>query len=413
METQYLYPKNPKKIKYPIYSSFWSISDHVFFLKSVYRPNDSNLKKNLQDFYPDAEIILTNSGTSALVVGLKYLKVAKGDEVILSNFNCPNVIEAILTVGAKPVLIDLNTNHSISLNKIKKHLNANTKAIILTHLYGCHDDLEIIDWARENNIYIIDDAAQAMFSYQNGKPVGSLGDIGILSFGGTKPIPSIGGGALLLNRTISELCDMDEEKKEEVILDYKNHLKTQLAIKIKKSRVLSLFTNYWRKLEILPSYNNSKLDSLPEKTEVINPKRMSIVRSLLIDKHLQKTKKILEINIYNASLCYTMLQEIEEKYGVKIIFSTQNVYLNYFTIIFKEPSDRYECSVHLAEKGIQTCWNYLPLSEIPIFSKYATESENIDFLWPRVLSIPFKYPLVDKDLKYICSQILKYLENKN
>ena len=45
--------------------------------------------------------------------------MAKGDEVILSNFNCPNVIEAILTVGAKPVLIDLNTNHSISLNKIK------------------------------------------------------------------------------------------------------------------------------------------------------------------------------------------------------------------------------------------------------------------------------------------------------
>ncbi|PGQ44415.1 dTDP-4-dehydro-6-deoxy-D-glucose 4-aminotransferase, partial [Bacillus thuringiensis] len=71
-------------------------------------------------------------------------------------------------------------------------------------------------------------------------------------------------------------------------------------------------------------YNNSKLDSLPEKTEVINPKRMSIVRSLLIDKHLQKTKKILEINICNASLCYTMLQEIEEKYGVKIIFSAQN-----------------------------------------------------------------------------------------
>lgn len=94
---------------------------------------------------------------------------------------------------------------------------------------------------------------------------------------------------------------------------------------------------------------------------------MSIVRSLLIDKHLQKTKKILEINICNASLCYTMLQEIEEKYGVKIIFSAQNVYLNYFTIIFKESSDRYECSVHLAEKGIQTCWNYLPLSEIPIF----------------------------------------------
>ncbi|MED3347068.1 DegT/DnrJ/EryC1/StrS family aminotransferase, partial [Bacillus thuringiensis] len=111
--------------------------------------------------------------------------------------------------------------------------------------------------------------------------------------------------------------------------------------------------------------------------------------------------------------CYTMLQEIEEKYGVKIIFSAQNVYLNYFTIIFKESSDRYECSVHLAEKGIQTCWNYLPLSEIPIFSKYATESENIDYLWPRVLSIPFKYPLVNKDLKYICSQILKYLENKN
>ncbi|MGQ3740366.1 aminotransferase class V-fold PLP-dependent enzyme [Bacillus sp. Fil] len=412
METQYLYPKNPKKIKYPIYPSFWSVFDHIYFLKSIYRSNHSNLKESLQSLYPNSEIILTNSGSSALVAGLKYLNIKKEDEVILSNFNCPNVIEAVLTVGAKPVLIDLNTNHSISLNKIKKHFNANTKAIILTHLYGCHDDLEVIDWARENDIYIIDDAAQAMFSYQNGKPVGSLGDIGILSFGGTKPIPSIGGGALLLNRKVSELCDMDEEKKDEVILDYKYHLKSQLALRIKKGRVLNLFTNYWGKLGIVPSYNDSKLDSLPEKTEVINPKRMSIVRSLLIDKHLQKTKKILEINICNANLCYTLLQEIEEKHGVKIIFSAQNVYLNYFTIIFKEASDRYECSVYLAEKRIQTCWNYLPLSEIPIFSKYATESENIDFLWPRVLSIPFKYPLGNKDLKYICSQILIYLEKK-
>lgn len=59
-------------------------------------------------------------------------------------------------------------------------------------MYGCHEDLEVINWARDNDIYIIDDAAQAMFSYQNEKLIGSLGDIGILSFGGTKPIPSIG-----------------------------------------------------------------------------------------------------------------------------------------------------------------------------------------------------------------------------
>ncbi|MGR5864054.1 DegT/DnrJ/EryC1/StrS family aminotransferase [Bacillus cereus] len=52
---------------------------------------------------------------------------------------------------------------------MKKHWNANA-TIILTHLYGCQVNTEIIDWARENNIYIIDDAAQAMFSYQNGKP---------------------------------------------------------------------------------------------------------------------------------------------------------------------------------------------------------------------------------------------------
>ncbi|QWG64519.1 aminotransferase class V-fold PLP-dependent enzyme [Bacillus mycoides] len=381
-------------------------------MKSIYRSNHSNLKESLQTLYPNSEIILTNSGSSALVAGLKYLKIKKEDEVILSNFNCPNVIEAVLTVGAKPVLIDLTTDYSLSLNKIKKYSNENTRAIILTHVYGCHEDLEVINWARDNDIYIIDDAAQAMFSYQNEKLIGSLGDIGILSFGGTKPIPSIGGGALLLNRTVNDSCDMDEEKKEEVLLDYKNHLKTQLALRIKKSRLLSLFTDYWEKPGILPSYNDSKLDSLPEETEVIYPKTMSTLRSLLIDKHLKRTKKILEINICNASLCYTMLQSIEEKYGVKIIFSAQNVYLNYFTIIFKELSDRYECSVYLAEKGIQTCWNYLPLSEIPIFSKYATESENIDFLWPRVLSIPFKYPLGNKDLKYICSQILIYLEKK-
>ncbi|EOO12701.1 aminotransferase class V-fold PLP-dependent enzyme [Bacillus cereus] len=412
METQYLYPKNPKKIKYPIYPSFWSIFDHIYFLKSIYRSNHSNLKESLQTLYPNSEIILTNSGSSALVAGLKYLKIKKEDEVILSNFNCPNVIEAVLTVGAKPVLIDLTTDYSLSLNKIKKYSNENTRAIILTHVYGCHEDLEVINWARDNDIYIIDDAAQAMFSYQNEKLIGSLGDIGILSFGGTKPIPSIGGGALLLNRTVNDLCDMDEEKKEEVLLDYKNHLKTQLALRIKKSRLLSLFTDYWEKSGILPSYNDSKLDSLPEETEVIYPKTMSTLRSLLIDKHLKRTKKILEINICNASLCYTMLQTIEEKYGVKIIFSAQNVYLNYFTIIFKEPSDRYECSVYLAEKGIQTCWNYLPLGEIPIFSNYATESKNIEFLWSRVLSIPFKYPLRKKDLKYICSQILIYLEKK-
>lgn len=140
-----------------------------------------------------------NSGTDALHLALRALDIGPGDEVITVAFTFVATTEAIGIVGAKPVFADIDPDtFNIDVNEIESKITPRTKAILPVHLYGqpCNMDI-IMDIAKRHDLFVIEDACQAIGAEYKGKKVGTFGDIGCFSFYPTKNLGTMGDGGLV------------------------------------------------------------------------------------------------------------------------------------------------------------------------------------------------------------------------
>ena len=143
----------------------------------------------------------TSSCTGAMHIGLSALGISYGDEVILADINWIASAAPITYLGAKPVFVDiLADTWCIDPSKIEAAITPKTKAIIAVHLYGnlCNMD-KIMNIAKKHNLYVIEDAAEAIGSIYKGKRAGTIGDFGVFSFHGTKTITTGEGGMFVTN----------------------------------------------------------------------------------------------------------------------------------------------------------------------------------------------------------------------
>jgi dTDP-4-amino-4,6-dideoxygalactose transaminase len=141
---------------------------------------------------------LCGSGSLALELALRACGVGQRDEVVIPTFCCTAVVEPILAVGAVPVLADVGAELNITPATVEAALSKKTKAMIVPHLFGNPADIgSITDLVQGRNIHIIDDAAQALGAAIDGRPVGSFGDVGIISFGREKVCSGLGGGVVV------------------------------------------------------------------------------------------------------------------------------------------------------------------------------------------------------------------------
>lgn len=144
--------------------------------------------------------VLTHSGTAALEMAALLAGVGPGDEVIMPSFTFSSTANAFVLRGAVPVFVDIRPDTlNIDVEQIRRALTPKTRAIVPVHYAGVGCDMEAIDrLAREHNLVVIEDAAQAILSRHNGRPLGSFGHGSALSFHETKNVISGEGGALLL-----------------------------------------------------------------------------------------------------------------------------------------------------------------------------------------------------------------------
>ncbi|MDL4839770.1 DegT/DnrJ/EryC1/StrS family aminotransferase [Aquibacillus rhizosphaerae] len=142
------------------------------------------------------------SGTDALQLALKALKIGAGDEVITTPFTFFATGEVIALEGAKPVFVDIEEEtYNINPSEIEKAITENTKAIIVVHLYGQVAKMkEIMEIARRYNLKVIEDACQAIGSEFEGKKAGTIGDIGCFSFFPTKNFGAFGDAGLVITK---------------------------------------------------------------------------------------------------------------------------------------------------------------------------------------------------------------------
>ena len=147
------------------------------------------------------------SGTAAIHLGLKSLHVGPGDEVLVSTFTYAGSVNPILFLGATPVFIDSERHHwNIDVQQLENAVQDSirrgrkAKAILIVHAYGMPADMTgIMQVSRRYDIPVLEDAAEAFGAEHQGRPAGSIGDVGILSFNNNKAITSYGGGMLLTN----------------------------------------------------------------------------------------------------------------------------------------------------------------------------------------------------------------------
>ena len=143
-----------------------------------------------------------SNGSTALIAALRLLEVGAGDEVIVPSHTFIASATCIDQVGASPVFVDVEEEyHTLCPDAVESAITPSTKAIIAVHLYGQPISPRIFEIAKENNIPIIEDSAQAHGAELNGQRIGSIGDLATFSFFPSKNMAVGGdGGALLANR---------------------------------------------------------------------------------------------------------------------------------------------------------------------------------------------------------------------
>src|SRR3989344_1672719 len=142
-----------------------------------------------------------SSGTAAIHLALEALGIGKGDEVIIPTFTMIATANAVIYAGAKPVLVDSELETwNMDVNKIEEKITKKTKAIMPVHTYGHPVDMDpIIKLAKDYNLKVIEDAAEAHGAEYKGKKVGGLSDASCFSFYSNKIITTGEGGMVLTN----------------------------------------------------------------------------------------------------------------------------------------------------------------------------------------------------------------------
>jgi dTDP-4-amino-4,6-dideoxygalactose transaminase len=163
-------------------------------------PEVERFERTLAESMGVLDAIGVASGTDALVLALLGAQVKPGDEVITVSHTAGPTVAAIHTVGAIPVLVEVDeSTYCIDPAKVRSALGPRTKAIIAVHLYGHFADIDALR-AAAPGIAIIEDCAQAQGASCRGRPVGSLGDASCFSFYPTKNLGAIGDGGAVASK---------------------------------------------------------------------------------------------------------------------------------------------------------------------------------------------------------------------
>jgi len=313
--------------------------------------------------------VATSNGTVALHLALKALDIKSGDEVIVPTLSFIATANAITYCNAKPIFVDSHPDYwCINPEKIEEKITKNTKAIIPVHLYGHPCDMDVIvDIAEDNNLYIIEDAAEAHGAEYKGRKTGSFGNISCFSFYGNKIITTGEGGICLTN---------DEELAEKM--------------RILRDHGMNPNKKYWH--EII-GFNY----------------RMTNVQAAIGVAQLEKISEMVEIKRENTTLYNSLLKEID---GIGLPPEAKwakNVYWMYSILVNdKFGISRDELIVKLGEAGVDTRPFFYPIHIQPPYKDHTGKFPVADELSRTGVNLPSSVTLKRENIEYIASKIKEF-----
>ena len=319
--------------------------------------------------YCDTKYALTTAnGTVALHLALAALGINQEDEVIVPDFTFVATANAVKYLGAKVITVDIDEEtYCIDPKAIEKAITSKTKAIVPVHLYGHPANMdEINKIAKKNNVFVIEDAAEAHGAEINGKKVGGLGDAGIFSFYGNKIITSGEGGIITTN----------------------NHILYE-KMKYLRDQAMSSKKRYWH-------------------TEIGFNYRMTNLQAALALAQLERIDIIIDKKIEIFSWYQNNLNNIK---GIKLNPKLDN-YKNVYWVICIElldfsENERDDIMAKLHENNIDSRPYFYPISEMPMYSRVNTPVTKL--ISRRGINLPSYYDITQGQVEYICKELKKLL----
>lgn len=362
------------KIKSEIDTAIISCIEKAAFING---PAVKEFQNDFENYLKVKHVIPCANGTDALQIAMMALDLKPGDEVICPAFTYVATAEVIGLLGLIPIMVDVNSDtFNIEVNNLEKYLTSKTKAIVPVHLYGQAADMEkIMEFAQKNNLYVIEDNAQAIgsnyqFSNREVKKTGTIGHIGCTSFFPSKNLGCYGdGGALMTN---------DD----------------QLAAKIRMIANHGQEKKYYHK--VLGC--NSRLDTVQAEILKIKLKHLdeySVARNKMATFYDQNLSKLEALQIPKRAK------------------NTTHVFHQY-TLRVKN-GRRNELQKYLEEKGIPSMIYYpLPLYKQEAFQQYNAENFYLhvtEMLCDEVISLPIHTEFNEEIAQFIVNEIEKFFKN--
>ena len=360
------------KIKNEIDAAVKEVIESAVFIGG---PQVSAFAKNLSEYVGVKHVIPCANGTDALQIAMMALDLQPGDEVITPSFTYVATTEVIALLKLKPIFVEVDTQtFCVDPDAIKKAITPKTKAIVPVHLYGQSADMEaIMAIAEENNLYVIEDAAQSIggdYIYKDGniKKAGSIGTIGCTSFFPSKNLGCYGdGGAIFTN---------DDA----------------LAAKIKMIANHGQSEKYYH--DVVGC--NSRLDAI--QAAILN------IKLPLLDRYIDARRKAADF--YDKAFAG----------NAKITTPFRAPYCKHvfhqYTLIL-ENTDRNGLVNFLAKNDIPSMLYYpVPAHKQKMFAAFGGNNFNLektDWLTERVISLPMHTELDNEQLNFIAEKVIEFI----
>jgi len=357
-------------------------------------PYTKELESKLAKYLDVKHVIGVANGTDALVIALEALGIKEGDEVITTPFTFFATAEAISVVGAKPVFVDVSLDDfNIDVNKIEEVITERTKAIMPVHIFGTPADMDKInEIAKKYNLYVIEDACQAIGAKYRDKMIGGLGDVACFSFFPTKNLGTYGDGGLITTNSdeIAAICRALKAHGSGVNGEIAFNLLNDIKEEVEEDKCTNDTVYNPKKYYNYLIGHNSRLDEI----------HAGILSVKLDYLDRWNNQRIENARYFDANLKDTdlKLMKLDEK--------NKNVYHMYIV----QSENREELTQKLDEAGIGYGVYYpVPLHLQKVYKdlEYKVgDLPNAEYLSIRTLAIPVDPEMTKEERKYIV-EILK------
>ncbi len=334
-----------------------------------------------EEKYAFKKALLTTSCTDALEMAALLIDIKEGDEIILPSFTFVSTANAFVLRGAKLVFADSRQDHpGLDEYVLEQLITPKTKAIVVVHYAGVACDMDaIMALAAKHNIFVIEDAAQAIDSFYKGRPLGSIGHLAAFSFHETKNIISGEGGMLVINDSrFAERAEIIREKGTNRSKFFRGEVDKYNWVDIGSSFLPS---------DIIAAFLYAQLENI----ELIQNKR----------KLLWKTY-------------FDELSAISDQIQLPSIpdFATNNAHM--FYIVCKDENQRNALILHLKNENVHSVFHYLSLHKSPFYAdKHGDRVLPLsDFYTNGLIRLPLFFELETSQVEsIICKSILSFFDN--